>query len=279
MLFSLLSSIFNAGSIIVDKIVLAKKKVPNEFFIPVLFLFVFIISGALYPFLGSISIKALSLSQILAFLGMMAAAVIQNIAYYKALKSEKVIEFELLNMLLPLVTVVLAAIVLPAERNIHIFIAAAVASLALILVHFKKTYLRFAKYSGTLFIAVIFIAIESLFQKVLLNDYSPVALYFFRGGLLFIIFWLIFNPNFIKAKVDSFKAVFWSALLAEGTMIFRFYSFASQGIVFTILILVLAPFLVYMFSFIFLKEKPSVRIIVGAFVVMAAIVYATIMGK
>jgi len=279
MIFGLLSAISNAGSIIVDKIVLTKKRVPHEFFIPVLFLMVFVISLALYPFLGSVGKGALNWTQILTFVGMIIAALIQNVAYYRALKSEKVVEFELFNMLLPLATVLLAAIVFPAERNMHVFIAAIIASLALIFVHYKKAYFRFAKYSGTLLVAVIFIAVESLFQKALLSDYSPVALYFFRSGILFVIFWLIFNPDFLKASRARWLSVLWSALLAEGTMIFRFYGFATQGIVFTVLILVLAPFLVYFFSFLFLKEKPSGRIMIGAAVVILAIVYATIFGQ
>jgi len=146
-------------------------------------------------------------------------------------------------------------------------------------VHLRKNHFHFSKQSGNMILAVIFIAIESLFQKYLLADYSPIALYFFRCGILFVIFWMMFNPNFLKAPKKSWLWLLWSALLSEGMMVLRFYGFATQGIVFTVLILILSPFLVYLFSFIFLKEKPSVKIIVGAMVVILAIIYATIMGR
>ncbi len=246
---------------------------------PILFLFLFLLSAVLFPFLGNVNLDILYLKNILFFAAMITAAIIWNVAYYRGVQSEKVHEFELIIMFQPLLTILLAAFVYPSERNIHIFIAALIAAISLIFAHFHKKHLEFTSGAKSLVIAVVFMSIELILDKELLNFFSPVAFYFYRTGFLFLFFYFFFRPQIYKVATKNLALVLASATLGTTQMVTKFYGFQELGVVYTSLILILSPLLVYVGSVIILHEKLRPRLILSAIVILGCIVYATVLGK
>ena len=58
--------------------------------------------------------------------------------------------------------------------------------------------------------------------------------------------------------------------------IILYYGYTSLGIIFTTLLLMLAPILVYVFAHFFLKERMSWKNFVSAVVIVGSIIYAMV---
>src|SRR3990167_7934392 len=104
-MFAFIAAIAQAGGIIVDKIVLTRRRMEIHVFIPLLFLFLFILTGLLMPHLGKINYEIFQPYYLVIFLLMIGAAIIWNVFYYQGVQKEKVQEFELIIMFQPLLTI------------------------------------------------------------------------------------------------------------------------------------------------------------------------------
>ena len=122
-MFAFVAAISQAAGIIVDKIVLTRRRVETRVFIPILFLFLAFLTAILIPFLGYVSSDFFQVKYILFFLAMLVTAIIWNFFYYRGAQKEKVQEFELIIMFQPLMTILLAAIFIEKDVNIYLFIA------------------------------------------------------------------------------------------------------------------------------------------------------------
>ena len=124
MLSAFIAAICSAGIDTTNKFLLAKLKMPLKYYLPYIFAFLVIISGLILFFVKSpIGAGAFSFHYIFLFMLMIAAAVSWNILISESLQTEPLHEYELIILMTPLVTIILATVLLPAERNIHIFLA------------------------------------------------------------------------------------------------------------------------------------------------------------
>ena len=278
-MFPFVAAITQAAGIIIDKVILTRRQVEIHVFIPILFLFLFLLTAILFPFLGEISDQVFKPYYLIIFSSMLIAAATWNFFYYRGVQSQKVHEFELIIMFQPLLTILLASFFLSGERNLHLEIAALIAALALIFAHIKKTHFEISKGSAGLILAVVFMSIEIILIRIMLDVFSPVALYFVRTGILFLLFMFIYRPHLAKVANSNFLLIFMTSLLGTTQMVTKFYGFQELGVIYTSLILILAPILVYFASTIFLHERLKPRIIIAATVILGCIVYATVMMK
>lgn len=278
-MFPFLSALAQVGGVIVDKITLTRRQVSIHVFVPILFLFLFLTTAILYPFLGDISLKFFEPYYLLIFLAMLFTAVIWNIFYYQGVQAEKVHEFELIVMFQPLLTILLAAFFLRGESNLRVEITAIVAATFLVIAHINEAHLKITPGAYKLVLAVVFMSIELILVKILLDVLSPVALYSIRTGVIFIFFFLLWRPQINKVANQNTVLILSSALLGTTQMVSKFYGFERYGVVYTSLILILAPILVYIVSTIFLHEKLKFRTVVSVIVILACIIYATMAGK
>lgn len=278
-MFAILATLSQVGGVFVDKITLTRHRVEIRVFIPILFLFLVLTTGVLYPFLGEIDPSYLELKYILLFLGMLICALIWNIFYYRGIQSEKIHEYELIIMFQPLLTILLAVLILKGERNFPIIIASIIAAISLVIAHIKKQHFSFSNGAWNLIGAVVFMSIELIIIDILLKVYSPVALYFIRTGILFIFFYFYFRPRINQIDKTNLWLILASATLGTIQMVSKFYGFEAYGIIYTSLILILSPILVYILSAIFLHERLKTRTILSFVVILGCIVYATILGK
>lgn len=278
-MFPFIATLAQVGGILIDKITLTRRQVAIHVFVPILFLFLFLLTGLLFPFWGEISGRIFEIRYLLIFLVVIISAIIWNIFYYQGVQSEKVHEFELIVMFQPLLTILLATIFLKGERNFPIEIAAIIAAIFLIIAHFKKTHLEITPGGYKLVLAVVFMSVELILIKILLEALSPVALYFIRTGIIFVFFFLFYRPQMNKVANQNTLLILSSAALGTAQMITKFYGFEQYGVIYTSLILILAPILVYICSTIFLHEKMKFRTVASAIVILGCIIYATVAGR
>lgn len=228
------------------------------------------------PSLGIISLDIFRPYYLLIFLGMIVTAIIWNIFYYKGAQEEKVHEFELIIMFQPLLTILLAAILIERNTNIHMLIAALIASVALVFSHIRKKHFELSSAGWGLIVAVVFMSIEIILQKIMLSVLSPVALYFIRTGIVFIFFMLFYRPHIRQVASTNALLIVATSALGVVQMVTKFYGFESYGIIYTSLILILSPILVYITSTILLHERLKARTIISGLVILGSIIYATI---
>ena len=272
-----LAAIGNVFGVIVDKIALSRERIPLDVFQTFLFLFLCFFTAIFVPFLGKINFSlAFSNTYLLIFVMMVATAIVWNIFYYKGLQKESLNEFELIIIMTPLMTTFLAGLFLVEERNWTVIQASVVASLALILSHLRRRHLVFSRHSLGLIICVFLISLEMIFQKLLLKVYPPASLYFLRTLVIFIFFYILWRPKISKISLKSHGLIIASAAAGAMQMILKFYGFGIFGIVYTTLIMTLAPILVYFASAFIFKEKLAKRTIIAATVILACIVWATL---
>jgi len=277
--FAFVAAISQAAGIIVDKIVLTRRRVETRVFIPILFLFLAFLTAILIPFLGFVSSDFFKVKYILFFLAMLVTAIIWNFFYYRGAQKEKVQEFELIIMFQPLMTILLAAIFIEKDVNIHLFIASILASIALILAHLKKMHFELSEYSWGLVIASFFISVEIIFQKILLEVFSPASLYFYRTAIIFIFFYIYYRPHIKQVSNINLWLIMLTSALGVAQMVTKFYGFDKFGVIYTSLVLIISPILVYILSTLLLRERLRARMIVSFFVILGCIVYASLLGK
>lgn len=276
MLNAIIASIGYAGGIVTDKILLSKRKIPLFRFVPMLFVFLAIFTAVLVPKWGSVNLELLMTPKyLLLVLIMVITAVTWNILYYRGIQQEDIHEFELIMLLSPMVTIILAEVFLPDERNWQTFLAGVVASLALLLTRFRHHHVQIGKIAWMTMLAMLLMSVESIFIKMLLDVLSPVALYFLRTTILATVFVSIYKPKVLGFSKSSFFLLMFTAILGVIQMVLKFFGFDKLGVTETTMILVLGPFLVYFLSFFWFKEKLYKRDVFAFIVLIACILFVT----
>jgi drug/metabolite transporter (DMT)-like permease len=277
MTLALIAAFGYAGGLVIDKVVLSRYKVPVKRFIPLLFIWLAIITAFLLPSFGNVDwVRFGTVHYLLIFFAMLVIAITWNSFYYRGIQSEEVHEFELIMLLSPFVTVILSEIFLPDERDLGVFVAGLIASSALIVSKFKRNHIQLSKNSGVIFTAMFLMSAESIFIKMLLDVFSPAALYFARTSITAIIFLIFWRPKLLLMPARCFGSVIIAAVFGVVLMVLKFYGFAKLGVIETTTILVLGPLLVYFFSAFYFKENLKKRDILAALVVVASVLYVTL---
>ncbi|MFA7244529.1 MAG: DMT family transporter [Patescibacteria group bacterium] len=276
MLEAVIASIGYAGGVVADKIILCRHRVPVLRFIPLLFIWLAIISAIFLPLYGSINWNGLLTAQyIILFILLIVVAVTWNIFYYKGIQKEEIHEFELIMLLSPLVTILLATIFLPKERDWTIFVAAVVASGALLATRFRHHHMKIGRTAWQTMLAMVLMSAESIFIKEMLAVMSPVTLYFIRTAIVGLVFLIAYRPKLFSMPRTAYGLTIISAIFGVVQMVLKFYGFDSLGVVETTMILVLGPFLVYFASSYYFKEQLYKRDIFAAVIVILCILFVT----
>lgn len=269
-----IASLGYAGGIIADKFVLSKYRVPVMRFVPLLFLWLMAITAVFLPLWGSAHWSLLSEWRYLAlFVLTIAVAVTWNIFYYQGIQKEDLHEFELIMLLSPLVTIMFAELFLPAERNTTVLIPGLIASFALIISRVRRHHLYIGKTAWRTILAMVLLSFESILIKNLLDVFSPVSLYFVRTLVIAVVFLCVYKPKLFAMQRGAYALVILSAIFGVVQMVLKYYGFAKLGVMETTLILVMGPFLVYIASSAFFKERMYKRDIAAGVVVILCILY------
>lgn len=234
--------------------------------------FVFLLTSLLFPFFGRVDPKAFSGEYLLYFFAVIIIAFVYNYLYYYSLNHEKVTEVEPLAMSHSIIAVVLAALIYPSERDVLVFILALVAATALIFSRIEKNQIKFDKHAYAMLGFATLFAVETLFLKKLLEVYSPIALYSVRTGVLALLFFIFLKPNLKKLDPKKIGIIFLDAVSVSLQYIALYFAYSKIGLIRTSLIVTLGPVLIFVFSYIFLKEKIVIKKILADVVILACVV-------
>lgn len=273
MLILFLSIIGQTGNILLDKYNFLRNKVtPGQYNVG-LFLFITIFSSfSLVWLCGENDFQLVAWGWLLA---VVVVATIWNIGYAKALSKENLEEFESVTIFAPLITTLLAWVLI-GEQNEKVLVASRVASLSFIFAHLEKNHLVLHKTEKYLAGVVLLMSLESILVKQALDYFSPALLYTLRSLAILIIFALI-NHHAIKTIPKKSWLIFAiSGAFGALYKITQFSGFANYGVIYTTLVLMLAPFIILIFDKIWLKEKLHAKQIISIIIIVGAIIYATI---
>jgi drug/metabolite transporter (DMT)-like permease len=265
-----------AGGIVFDKISLCHLKVPLKKHISLLFVFLALLTLVFIPSLGTIDTAKFSFFYGFLFVLMIAVAITYNIYGTRGMQRENLHEYELIMLLSPLMTVLLAALFLPSERNWNVFLSAVVASIAFIVSKFKSHHLHLGVTARGTLLAMVLMSFESVLVKELLSLFSPVSLYFIRTAVVALVYLLMFRPKLSDLPVKSILIILGSAACGVLQMVLKFYGFKDLGVIETSMILLLGPVIVYLFSYFYFGERKIVlREVISTAVIVSCILYAT----
>ena len=271
---TIIASLGYAGGVVANKFVLSKYKVPVMRFVPLLFIWLSAITAIFLKRWGGFNPDLIfDLKYIALFAAMILTAILWNLFYYQGIQKEDLHEFELIMLLSPLVTIIFATLFLPAERNWGIFIPGLIATGALLATRFRAHHVRIGKVAWKTILAMILMSFESILIKELLGAFSPVTLYFIRTVTIAVIFLIMFKPKLLEMHRNAFALAILSAIFGVVQMVLKFYGFQNLGVIETTMILVLGPFLVYVASSAFFKERLYKRDVLAAVVVVLCILY------
>lgn len=279
MVSALISAVATAAGLVVDKIGLSRERMTLRVYLPLVFVFLCAFTLILTPVLGRIDWQIALLPNSLFLLFIMAImAIAWNVLFYQSVKRERIYEHEMISMTAPIFTILLAAVFFPEERNTTVFILAFVASAALFLARKEKAKFVLDRDAYNLLLGVILMSAENIIFRELLYSYTPVALYAIRTFILACFFMAYYAPRYKQVSSRHWWLIAGSALLGVIGMVGKLYAFAEIGVIYTTLISLLAPLLVFFASWEIFHERIRARIVVAALVILAVISWATMVN-
>jgi drug/metabolite transporter (DMT)-like permease len=279
-LIPLLASLTQATSLILHKLGLSKREIRESHYIPLLFLFLTLYGLSTFPFLGWIDLNAITSPKSLAHITLIIIfASAWNLLYFRAIKTEGVNLIENIISLSPITTIAIAWIFLPHSFDLRLAAAGLTATLAMIWGYWHKHKLGLSANALLLILSVIFMSIENILIGIFLaqNTISPAVLFTLRVFIMLIFFLFYYKPFSHPFKKTDIEYVSLIALISTAMMIFKFYALRDSGIIFTSLILILVPFIVFLSSVFILHEKIRTKQIITIIVVLLCVLYATLL--
>lgn len=259
MWYALGSAAALVAAIVHLKWLLRVSKLELRTFLPVQFLFLFILTSLLIPFFGRIDPQAGELRYVLLFVVLIAVAVVWNVFWTRAFRQQSLHEYELIDLLLPVFTIVLAALTFPDEREPVRMLLALFAAGVFMVTHLRRNHLNFKQTDRWFLFAIFLMAAEIILTKPLLLLFSPVSFYCLRTGVIALVMIAIFRPRL--RRISSFV---WSQMLLNSLLfvihrLLMLLSIEKSGIVTTELLLLVGPILLAISAYVFFRERWTLR--------------------
>lgn len=267
-----------AGTIL-EKVILKKKKIGIKLYQTASFLAITLATLPFLYFFWKLDAGAFELRNILIFIGVIASSITANLFVFYSLKWEKVTNLEPARILEPLFTILLAVVFSfftqgLYEQNLKLIIPAVIASIALIFPHIKKHHLQINKYIIAAILGSFFFGLELVLSRLILDFYSPITFYFLRCISIFIISLIVFRPDFKAIDKKTYPLIFITGAVWVLYRVVVYFGYLNYGVIFTTLIIMLGPLVVYVLAWKFLKEKLNWKNIVSALIIIGCVVYA-----
>lgn len=193
--------------------------------------------------------------------------------FYRALEKDKLGEIHSLDLLSNFTVIIFASFIFDDERNFHVIIPAIIATTATVWSHWERHHIKLARKTlPYLAFSLLVYPLEAASMKVLLETWNPTSLQLVR----FTIVAILLIPFTIKA----IKKLSWNTLpfliltnfLSAVAWILYYSAYQTSGVIYTILIVSLAPLLVYISSVVILKEKLHIKKAVAFAIVLLTII-------
>ncbi len=223
-----------------------------------------------FPPLASLAVGLLLATILLSFA--------QNIFELKGIQAMQMNVREPISNLQPILTGVVAYLLFPSEGNIWYLVAIIVGVFVIVWStqqHFSWRHL-FASGSGYVFADISLSAVLDNLAKFTLLFVSPAYLSLFRIGGVLVLFGIFLRPQWNQATSRNLGLGVATGILFGVSAITRYFAIQELGLNFTLLVMMLGPGMLYLLSYLILKERFSWRPVVGSVIIVGLIVFASI---
>lgn len=279
--FPIIAAVLQTISFTLDKVILSLRRVdfktyagvsfPLSFGVNLLLFFIFrplIPSGWSSGYYGWLLFASLAIG------------FLTNILFYRALDHDKLGEIETLSLLNAFPVIVVSGILFTDERNFAILIPALVASVIIVWSHWERHHIAIAKSTVPFFVWSLMVApVSAVISKELLIVWNPIALEMVRTGALAALFIFLFRDNIAKISGKALWLLIATNILTTVAWVLFYFGYQQLGIVHTLLLFSLQPFLVYLSSIFILKERPSWKRSFAFIIVLCSIGAAEWLGN
>ena len=274
----IIGAFLEATGMILEKKILKDRKINfRNYTVYSFFAIVLLMLPFLY-FIWNVKPEAFGTFNLFVFGFVVIVSVFANLLIFYSLKRENLTEFEPIWLMQPLFTIVLAFVFFTGERNWTTVGLAVIASLALVLSHVRKHHLVFDKYILAALFGSFLFSVELVASRLILEYYSVFSFYFLRCLFIFIITFAIYRPQFkILKKMKISLMVFAVGLIWVLYRAIIYYGYLNLGIIFTTVLFILSPVLMFLFAVVFLKEKPTKRQIISTVVILVCVILAVVL--
>ena len=267
---------------VLEKVILKKRKIDIRLYQTASFLAITLLMIPLLYFFWKLDAGALTLKSVLIFVTIIISSVLANVFALYSIKWEKVTVLEPAKLFEPLFVICLTVffglfISGVYETNTKFLLPALVAGLAILFPHIKKEHLKLNKYFISALLGSLFFALELVLSKLILDFYSPITFYFLRCLFVFLISLSLFRPKFNSLDKKTSLIIFGTAGIWIAYRLAVYFGYSKYGIIFTTLITMLAPIVIYLLARIFLKEKLNWKNILSSAIIVACIVYSLLL--
>lgn len=268
-----IAAVLQAGSVTIDKVTLKIKNFNYKNYtvisFPLIFIFTLIIFALFKPPLNFSLFQGIYLYLIIASIIL---GIATNIIFYKVLKSQQLGEIQTIGMLSRIPLIIFAGVFFIEERNYLTMSLAILSALSLVWAHWEKHHFHIAKKIWPFLLWTLFVSpFGGIISKKLLELWNPISLHLITSGFEAIFFIAIFSSSIKKTPIKSIPYLLVTNVLTTIAWILYFFSYQSQGIVFTVLVFSLQPILVYLASLIVLKEKHHWKKTLSFIIILIAI--------
>ena len=276
--FPIGASVFQAFSLSVDKAILSLKKVSSRAYLGVSFPVTALITFFIFLiFRPELSLEMFSGKYFWLILFSITLTLGSNLLFYKALRSDYLIELQTIDLLKNIPVIILASIVFSDERNFLIVFLALIAVFSLVWAHWEKGHFRIAKKTMPFAFWVFFVSpVNMIIAREILKTWSPISFQLVINGSIGLLFLYSFSKDVKKINKSVIPWFLVTNFLTTVAWILYFFSYQISGIVFTVLVFSIQPFLVYLISLFFFKEKFNWKKISALLIILITIIISQI---
>lgn len=274
MLYPFLAVVFDALTLIITKRVFVKfRALDYKSFAWWLFVWIIVIGLLLSPWLAVMRPEAAQPYYLWLLLALAFLAANYNLLYYFGLEHEKVSKIEPFLLFNPLVAIVVASLFYADERSWHVYLAAAVASLALMWSHVDHQHLKLSRPILAILGFALLHGFEAVVIKQLLAVYSPLALYLMRCIVIAVFLWVVEKGKISRISLRQVPYFILIAVSAMATSVFVYSAYQGIGIGLTMAVLFLSPILIYFLCVLYLREKLKLKNVISSAVIVGVIIW------
>ena len=251
---------------------ITRTSLETKHFLTVHFTALFLVAIGVAAAWGDFATPIFSSSRYIFLLALMVVfGLVHNYFLARGLKRESLHEYELIDLLIPIFSILLAALAFADERNLVRLVLALFGTSAFLLTHLKHHHFRFKQADRWLIYAVFLMAFERVLVKPLLTLADPSVLYALRTGWIALFLLLMFRPRFRTITLFDWTQILINALLGVAAMNLIWTSIGYYGVVVTELYLLITPMVMAVISLVMFKERWTVAQVTAFAVILFCI--------
>ena len=280
-LLPLIAAILQAGSFTLDKFVLSMRSVSYKTYNGISLPLSALIMLALFLIVQPPLLPSIFTSDIVWLIAIsIVISVVTNILFYRALDDDSLSEMQTIELLQTFPILFLSGVVFSDERNLFIIIPALFASTTLFWSHWESKKFNLAPNTWPFFVwSLTAIPAGALIAKTLLTVWNPISFELVRWSVVALVTSILFYKEALAIRGRAFYFLVLTNILSTVGMVLFYYSYQRSGIIYTLLLFSLQPFLVYLAACLLFKEKIHWKKSVAFLIVLISIIIAQITGN